>query len=267
MTDELPLNAQHLVPDTGGAGTYCDLCSRELDTASRIQRSLLPAAPPYLCGARLACRSIPAYQVGGDYYDFFRWNEANMDLVIADVTGHNLGSALIMVGTRSALRAHAFSSGSAGEALGLLNELLHEDLSTTELFISMFYGKFNAETRQLLYANAGHSPPLLLRCGEAASVGLDADGMVLGVVRNVVYEEKSIMLREGDVLVLYTDGITEAENQAGELFGTGRLSRSVYAHRGAPPEQIIEGVLGDALAFTGRQSFADDVSLIVMKVD
>ncbi len=254
-------------PDQPSEPTYCELCSREMDTAGRIQRSLLPAAPPYLCGVRLACRSLPAYQVGGDYYDFFRWDEANMDLVIADVTGHNLGSALVMVGARSALRAHAFSSGSAGEALGLLNELLHDDLSTTELFISMFYGKFNAETRQLLFANAGHSPPLLLRCGVAACHGLDAEGLVLGVVKNVVYEEKSIMLKEGDVLVLYTDGITEAGNDAGELFGSVRLCRSVYAHRGAPPEQIIDGVLGDVRTFTGRSSFADDVSLVVMKVD
>jgi phosphoserine phosphatase RsbU/P len=246
---------------------YCELCSRELDTARRIQRSLLPQAPPYLYGVRIACRSIPAYQVGGDYYDFFRWDEHNLDLVIADVSGHNLGSALIMVGTRSVLRAHALRSGGAGDALALLNELLHDDLTSTELFISMFYGKFNSETRQLIYANGGHSPPLLLRCGQDGCRGLDTDGLVLGVVKGVAYEEKSLLLKEGDVLVLYTDGVTEAHSDTGELFGEARLCRSIYAHRGAPPEQMIDGVLGDVLAFTGQTSFTDDVSMVVMKVD
>jgi sigma-B regulation protein RsbU (phosphoserine phosphatase) len=244
-----------------------DEYTREMATASKIQQSLLPDVPPDMRGVRLACRSIPAHVVGGDYYDFFRWDEASLDLVIADVSGHNLGSALIMVETRSVLRAHAFRSGNAGDALAVLNELLYDDLTRTELFISMFYAKFSAETRFLTYANGGHNPPLLLRCGRQGYTGLDADGMVLGVLKGVAFEEKSILLKEGDVLVFYTDGITESQNHSGELFGAERLYQAIYAFRGAPPEVIIEEILKRVQEFSGRKALQDDVSLVVLKID
>lgn len=244
-----------------------DEYTREMATASKIQQSLLPDVPPAMRGVRMACRSIPAHVVGGDYYDFFRWDDSNLDLVIADVSGHNLGSALIMVETRSVLRAHAFRSGNAGDALAVLNELLYDDLSRTELFISMFYAKFSAESRFLSYANGGHNPPLLLRCGQPGYFELDADGMVLGVLKGVAFEEKDLLLREGDVLTFYTDGITESPNDTGELFGTERLYQAIYAYRGAPPEEIIEGVLKRVHEFSGQKTLRDDVSLVVLKID
>ena len=175
--------------------------SRELEMARRIQLSFLPEAPPDLRGVRMACRSIPAHYVGGDYYDFFRWDDKTLDIAIADVSGHDLGAALIMVETRSVLRAHAYRAGNAGDALGLLNELLYDDLTRAELFISMFYAKYSSDTRLLVYANGGHNPPLLLRCGQGGCMDLDTDGMVLGVVKGVAFEEKSILLREGDLML------------------------------------------------------------------
>jgi sigma-B regulation protein RsbU (phosphoserine phosphatase) len=244
-----------------------DEYAREMATASKIQQSLLPDVPPDMRGVRMACRSIPAHVVGGDYYDFFRWDESSLDLVIADVSGHNLGSALIMVETRSVLRAHAFRSGNAGDALAVLNELLYDDLTRAELFISMFYAKFSAETRFLTYANGGHNPPLLLRCGQQGYLGLDADGMVLGVLKGVEFEEKNILLREGDVLTFYTDGITESQNHSGELFGVERLYEALYAYRGAPPEEIVEGVLKRVHEFSGHKELQDDVSLVILKID
>jgi sigma-B regulation protein RsbU (phosphoserine phosphatase) len=250
-------------PNTSEIDEY----AREMATASKIQQSLLPDVPPDMRGVRMACRSIPAHVVGGDYYDFFRWDESSLDLVIADVSGHNLGSALIMVETRSVLRAHAFRSGNAADALAVLNELLYDDLTRTELFISMFYAKFSAETRFLTYANGGHNPPLLLRCGQQGYVGLDADGMVLGVLKGVEFEEKNILLREGDVLTFYTDGITESPNHSGELFGVERLYEALYAYRGAPPEEIIEGVLKRVHEFSGHKELQDDVSLVILKID
>ncbi|RQW87504.1 MAG: serine/threonine-protein phosphatase [Geobacter sp.] len=254
------------------AGRYPDVSeiddyTREIATASKIQQSLLPDVPPDMRGVRMACRSIPAHVVGGDYFDFFRWDESSLDLVIADVSGHNLGSALIMVETRSVLRAHAFRSGNAGDALAVLNELLYDDLTRAELFISMFYAKFSAETRLLTYANGGHNPPLLLRCGQQGYRGLDADGMVLGVLKGVEFEEKNIFLREGDVLTFYTDGITESQNDSGELFGAERLYQALYAYRGTPPEAIIEGVLKHVHDFSGHKALQDDISLVVMKID
>lgn len=241
--------------------------TREMATARQIQKSLMPDIPPLVRGVRMACRSIPAHLVGGDYYDFFRWDDSSLDLVIADVSGHSLGSALIMVAARSTLRAHAFRSGNAAEALAVVNELLYDDLTRAELFVSMFYAKFSTETRLLTYANGGHNPPLLLRCGQPESIGLDADGMVLGVLKGVAFEEKSIRLKEGDVLVFYTDGITESQSHAGELFGAERLYRAVHSLRGAPPEDIIDGVFRRVHEFTGEKALQDDVTLVVMKVD
>lgn len=241
--------------------------ARELEMARRIQLSLLPEAPPDMRGIRIACRSIPSHQVGGDYYDFFRWDDTTLDIAIADVSGHDLGAALIMVETRSVLRAHAYRAGNARDALGLLNELLYDDLTRAELFISMFYTKYSADTRQLVYANGGHNPPLLLRCGQSGSVDLDTDGMVLGVMKGAAFEEKSILLSEGDLLLLYTDGITESQNRAGELFGRDRLCRAVYAYRGAPPENIIDALLAEVKSFTGGSVYQDDMSLVVMKVE
>ncbi|MGA7829057.1 MAG: PP2C family protein-serine/threonine phosphatase [Geobacteraceae bacterium] len=251
------------IPDAQTLDEY----AREMATARKIQQSLLPSVPPDVQGVRMACCSIPAHVVGGDYYDFFRWDDSSLDLVIADVSGHNLGSALIMVETRSVLRAHAYRSGNARDALAVLNELLYDDLSRTELFISMFYAKFSAETRFLTYANGGHNPPLLLRCGQPGYIGLDADGMVLGVLKGVEFEEKGLLLREGDILSFYTDGITESQNAAGELFGTERLYQAIYQHRGAPPEAIIEGVLKSVHDFSGEKALRDDVSLVVLKID
>jgi len=247
--------------------TKVDEYTREMATARKIQQYLLPDVPPDLRGVRMACCSIPAHLVGGDYYDFFRWDDSSIDLVIADVSGHNLGAALIMVETRSVLRAHAFRSGNAGDALAVVNELLYDDLTRTELMISMFYAKLSAETRLLTYANGGHNPPLLLRCGQEGYIELDADGMVLGVQKGVEFEEKNILLKEGDVLTFYTDGITESQNDSGEMFGVERLYQAVYAYRGAPPEGIIDGVLQRVHDFSGRMDLQDDVSLVILKFD
>ncbi len=246
--------------------TYEDL-SREMETARRIQLSLLPQAPPDLLGVRIGCRSVPAHFVGGDYYDFFRRNEYTIDLVIADVSGHDLGASLIMVATRSMLRANIYKSGTARDALAVLNELLFDDLTRTELILTMFYAKYSIDTRLLTYANGGHEPPLLYRCGAEKCSILDSDGMVLGVMKGASFEEKTIRLEEGDLVAFYTDGITEAIGPAGELFGRERLCRSVYRYRGEPPEGIIDGVLADLAEFCGGASFADDVSMVVMKVD
>ncbi|HTY20661.1 MAG TPA: SpoIIE family protein phosphatase, partial [Geobacteraceae bacterium] len=196
---------------------------RELEIAKQIQLSLLPAAPPEFAWAKFAARCVPASQVGGDYFDFFRRGEDTVDFIIADVSGHSVGAALIMVEARSFLRAKVHSTGSAGKMLATLNELLYEDLTKAELFISMFYVKYNVEKRLLTFANAGHNHPFLYSSKERSCTELDADGLILGVRREVTFEEKSIQLQRGDILLLYTDGITEASNPAGDFFGTERL--------------------------------------------
>ncbi|KAF0221181.1 MAG: putative GAF sensor [Geobacteraceae bacterium] len=239
---------------------------RDMELAKQIQLSLLPAAPPELKGVRFAARCVPATHVGGDYYDFFRRGENVVDLVIADVSGHSVGAALIMVETRSVLRAEAISKNNTSAILTALNNLLYEDLSRAELFISMFYIKYNAENLLLTYSSAGHNLPILSRQGEATCRELDAEGLILGVKKEVAFEEKNIQLQKGDVLLLYTDGITEAQNEAGEFFGSGRLCTILTECYREEPEVIIETVLKEVSAFCNSRPLEDDISIVVMKV-
>jgi len=239
---------------------------REMELARQIQLSLLPAAPPELPGVRLAGCCLPATHVGGDYYDFYRREDGILDMVIADVSGHSFGAALMMAEARSVLRAQVNSFTGTGDILASLNDVLYEDLSQAELFITMFYIKYDTATRTLTYSNAGHVSPLLSRRSVSGCCELDAEGLILGVRKGVPFEEKQLPMEEGDVLILYTDGITEAQNDAGELFGLGRLCGIIGARHSESPREISDAVLREVTAFTDGAPPQDDMTMIVMKV-
>ena len=240
---------------------------RDMEIAKQIQLSLLPASFPDLPGVRFACRCVPAAHVGGDYYDFFLREENNIDMIIADVSGHSVGAALIMVETRSVLRAQVHSTTSCTDILTVLNDLLYEDLTRAELFITMFYANYNAESRILNYANAGHNPPILLRRGKSSCTELDAEGLILGVNRAVSFEGKSVQLQQGDLVLFYTDGITEAQSVTGELFGTGRLCTVLTEVFEDEPQKIIDRLLKEITEYTSSNLLQDDISMVVMKVN
>jgi sigma-B regulation protein RsbU (phosphoserine phosphatase) len=240
--------------------------AKEMEIARQIQLSLLPAVPPELIRVKFAARCVSATQVGGDYYDFFRRGDEMVDIIIADVSGHSVGAAFIMVEARSFLRAKVHSTGSAGKMLATLNELLYEDLTKSELFITMFYAKYNAERQLLTYANAGHNRPFLYRPKEGRCSELDAEGLILGVKREVTFEELSIQMQRGDLLLLYTDGIIEARNESGDYFGSDRLCSIIGKVHNKEPEQVVETILMEVKEFSGSQAAEDDISLVVMKV-
>lgn len=187
-------------------------------------------------------------------------------MVIADVSGHSIGAALLMVEARSVLCAQVHSFTSPGDILASLNEILYEDLEQAGLFITLFYVKYDPLSRTLTYSNAGHVLPLISRTSEASCWELDSEGLILGVRKTVAFEEKQLQMREGDVLLLYTDGITEAQNVAGELFGIARLCDILRNNRSLSPRAIIDAVLQEVSAFTGTTALADDVAMIIMKV-
>lgn len=238
--------------------------TRDLEIAKQIQLSLLPESAPRLKGLSIASRCIPAAHVGGDYYDFFERGEGRIDVIMADVSGHSVGAALIMVETRSVLRAQMKETHSAKDVLRLLNELLYEDLSGAELFITMFCAKYDGTTRTLSYANAGHSRPILFRAGGWEE--LDAEGLILGVEQSVSFEEKKVTLEAGDMLLIYTDGIIEAEHETGEFFGVERLCRLVSGLADEEPETVIERVLSEVNTYSWPHPLQDDISMVVMKV-
>jgi phosphoserine phosphatase RsbU/P len=239
---------------------------KEMEIAKQIQLSLLPPSPPALAGVDCAGRCVPATHIGGDYYDIVLHGN-QLDLVIADVSGHSVGAALIMVETRSVLRAQLESLQSPAEVVSALNELLHDDLSRAELFITMTCLSYDTESGLLRYTNAGHPPSLLYRPASATFDLLDAEGLILGVQRGVEFEERTLQTESGDLLLLYTDGIIEAEGTTGELFGTWRLQELLAREYRKPAAGIINAVLEAVHAFTGTVSFQDDISMLLLKFE
>jgi len=238
---------------------------QELDMAREIQQSLLPVNPPEISGIQIACRCLPAASVGGDYYDFFPVDEKALDVVISDVAGHSFGSALLMMETRSVLRAKVNIKYPPAELIGMVNDLLYEDLSRAELLISMFYLRLHVATGRVSYANAGHTRPLLIHARDGSFEELDAEGLLFGVMEGVEFEERTMQLSPGDLLLLHTDGISESENSSGEFFGTERIVEIVRHHHGLSPEDIIDALLQRVDGFTGGRALVDDVTLTVIK--
>ncbi len=238
---------------------------REMEIARRIQMSLLPERPPQVEGLELAGRCVPASAVGGDYYDFFL-ADGRVGLLIADVSGHSVGSALMMAITRGVLRSEIARGKSPAEVLAATNAAMYEDLSQAELFITAFYASYDKGTRTLTYANGGHNPPFVWRAREGRCTPLDADGMLIGVLEDVHYEERATELHPGDVLVLYTDGVTEARNEAGEQFGEERLHRVVEEKGHLSAQELLDEIHRRVCEFSGGLPSRDDITTVVMKV-
>jgi len=240
--------------------------TRDMEIAQQIQRSFLPDSAPIIAGIDVAGRCISAAHVGGDYYDFLLRSDRIVDIVIADVSGHSVGAALIMSEVRTLLRSEANSDRNPGSILEILNDQLHDDLTRAELFITMFYAKYNSESGILSYSNAGHNHPLLQRKDASLSLELDTEGLILGVKKCVLFEERSVKLASGDILLFYTDGLTEACNSEGAMFDTS----GVYAHLRTcahlPAVEIIDSFYAKVHQFTGSQNLQDDISLVVVKI-
>jgi sigma-B regulation protein RsbU (phosphoserine phosphatase) len=240
--------------------------TRDMEIAQQIQKSFLPDSAPYIAGVDIAGRCISAAHVGGDYYDFFMRSDQTVDIVIADVSGHSVGAALIMSEVRTLLKAESNSTRTPSAILESLNIQLYDDLSRSELFITMFYAKYNSATGILNYSNAGHNHPLLQRAGEATTQELDSEGLILGVKEDVDFEELTAELISGDVLLFYTDGLTEACNSEGKMFGTKGVELHLSETLHLPADKIIDSFYAAIHAFTGSQVLQDDISLVVVKI-
>ncbi len=239
---------------------------RELAIAKDIQLGLLPTSIPKVPGIRLGGICIPAKEVGGDYYDYLLHEDGRLDLVIADVSGHNVGAALIMAETRTMIRSRKGHVNTPRELLCELNQFFYEDLTRAELFITLFYLQYRPDIRQITYASAGHSPTLLWQARSKQCIRLDPEGLIIGVKEDFPYEQESLNLEIGDVLLLYTDGLIEAENEQNELFGEDRLIALFSEQCQLPPQEMIDYLVDQVQLFSGRNSFQDDVSLVVMQV-
>ena len=242
---------------------------KEMEIAETVQRNLLPREAPDIPGLELAGRCVPAKKVGGDYFDFFPDAEGRVGILVADVSGHSIGSGIMMAITRGLLQSEAVQSKRPGRLLRDVNRILFNDLLSSELFITMAYFLYSPDRRGLSYVNGGHNPPVLLRAGSDEPELLDADGMAIGLLPDVEFEEKDRELSPGDLLVVYTDGLVEAEDPQGRPFGMERLLGHLQRARHKPAQEILDGLLQAAWEHIGGEdpqgAQQDDLTLVVLK--
>jgi phosphoserine phosphatase RsbU/P len=244
-----------------------DVLEREMKIVGDIQRSLLPTDLPAIPGLELAASYQTSAQAGGDYYDLFPLPGGAWGIMIADVSGHGTPAAVLMAVMHAIVHAYPGPAAPPGAVMEHLNGLLSRHYTCGGgSFVTAFYGVYHPADRTLTYARAGHCPPRFQRGGGGAVTPLDGVGNVpLGILSGVSYDEATVQLCAGDTILFYTDGITEAKNEAGELFGEERLDQLVASHR-AGAAALIERVLGDVRGFEGVRPAADDRTLLAILV-
>jgi sigma-B regulation protein RsbU (phosphoserine phosphatase) len=236
----------------------------ELALARKIQENFLPETLPDLPEVELSALNVPCEEVGGDYYDFLvLGNRKALGIAIGDASGKGIPAALLMASFQAAFHAEAESQRSPAQVLEKLNRLIIRQ-SRSERFVTFFYGLVDVERRVLKYANAGHNPPLLLR-PDGSGVTLDEAGLLLGVSPDTAYRDAELPLTEGDILLLYTDGVTDELSPADEIYGVERLESILRTSRALPLSEILGSIYTSVSEFMGGRP-EDDITLLAMKV-
>jgi sigma-B regulation protein RsbU (phosphoserine phosphatase) len=245
------------------AGTArLEVHDEELQRAREIQESLLPKVIPQLPGFEVASAWQPARAVGRDYFDVLKLGGNRLAICIADVSGKGVPAALLMANVQASLRASVRDLDSPARVCSIINGMLCESIAADK-FVTFFCGVLDAGTHTFRYCNAGHPYPILVSCGAVRT--LDQGGAVLGVFPAWTYQDSSVDLRSGDRLLLFTDGITEAEAPDGEEFGMEKVAAFAKAHAANSAAKINQQLLAQVTEFCGAQ-FQDDATLLVLAV-
>jgi serine phosphatase RsbU (regulator of sigma subunit) len=241
-----------------------DEYEHDLMLAAQVQRQVLPK-PPVCPALELAAAMQTAQLLGGDYYDFFQISENVVDVVIADVSGHGAAASLLMPSLAVALRLRARELEGPAAIIKDLDTVLKQ-ITNTATFVTMFYGRFDQGSRTLQYANGGHNPPLLVRTRTGESLTLKEAGPILGILNQAEYTDTVVALDQGDILTLFTDGVTEQENEAGDEFSLSRLEQVIVSQETESAAALVAHVTEAVSAFAGAKEQADDLTLVVVKV-
>jgi phosphoserine phosphatase RsbU/P len=239
---------------------------RELDFARRVQLNLMPTAPTQPPGWEIATTYRAARVIGGDFYDAFELPATRgwIGLVVADVSGKGLTAALMMAFTRAVLRSAAYNGAGPADALERTNRVLVRD-ARTGLFVTALAAVLDPTRGTLTYASAGHEPALLARSGSGEIEELPAGGLMLGLGASVGTTDEVIELEPGDLLVAYTDGITDAVAADGRRFGDERLRAVIADHRADSAGEVVAAILAAVDAFAGSTDQADDLTLLAVR--
>jgi sigma-B regulation protein RsbU (phosphoserine phosphatase) len=235
----------------------------ELRLAYEIQYNLLPGEPPRLAGYDIAGKSIPAKEVGGDYFDFLAVSENNLAFCLGDVSGKGLPAALLMANLQAAVRSQAMAGTSITSCLERANSLLYRNTSP-EKFATLFFGCLDAAGHVLHYCNAGHNHPFLIG-KETEPLRLSTGGLALGCFESFPFEESQVPMKPGDRLVVFSDGISEAVNDRDEEFGEERVHDLAATNHDASATELIEKILQDVGRHAGNRPQMDDMTLVVVK--
>ncbi len=242
----------------------------ELQIAAEIQRNFLPETIPVTQGFDIAAKSIPAKEVGGDFFDVMPLEVIPMSntrtgIMIADVSGKGVPAALFMALSRIVVRVTAMWFKKPSEVISFANPIIANN-SKTGMFVTLFYGVIDNETRTLTYVNAGHNPPIVLRKKTGEIEELSLTGVAVGALDDAEYEQQELPLFPGDVIVLYTDGITEAVNDREEMYDVPRLIEIIRKNGDSSSQEIANEIIRSVFAFSGTQPQFDDITLMVVKV-
>ncbi|HEV8589925.1 MAG TPA: GAF domain-containing SpoIIE family protein phosphatase [Pyrinomonadaceae bacterium] len=235
----------------------------QLEVARQVQLELLPASDPQLDGFDISAYNFPTEEVSGDYYDWVQIYEDQIGIVIADVSGKGVPAALLMAFLRASLRAASHIGYAPHISMSKVNYLLWESIERNQ-FVTAFYGILDATNRTLAYSNAGHNPPILIDTDGKAHFE-ERGGVPLGMFRDSRYYEYYATIDAGQIFILYTDGVTEATNPAGEEYGRDRLADAVLRARELPAREIIDSIHRDLMSWTDGQGATDDVTFFVVK--
>jgi sigma-B regulation protein RsbU (phosphoserine phosphatase) len=235
----------------------------QLEVARQVQLELLPASDPQLEGFDICAWNFSTEEVSGDYYDWVSIYEDQIGLVIADVSGKGVPAALLMAFLRASLRAAIHIGYAPHISMSKVNYLLWESIERNQ-FVTAFYGVLDASNKTLAYTNAGHNPPLLMDADGTARF-MERGGLPLGMFKTARYYEYYQAIEPGQILVLYTDGATEANGANGEEYGRARLEAAVRASRHMSARDLITAIQQDVLAWTDGRGASDDMTFFIIK--
>lgn len=235
----------------------------EMRLAYDIQVDLLPKSQPVVKGYSIAGRSIPAKEVGGDYFDFIVQDEKHLTFCVGDITGKGMPAAILMANLQASLRGQAISGKPCKECVSLTNDLLYYNTAPNK-FATLFYGVLNTEKDEITYCNAGHNNPILISDADKITRP-DIGGLIVGIAPSVSYDEATISLNTNDILIVFSDGITEAMNKDEEEFDEPRLIELIKASKGKSSEELIDLIFNEVNNFSKGQPQSDDMTIVIIK--
>jgi sigma-B regulation protein RsbU (phosphoserine phosphatase) len=263
--NRMAADLRHTIDDLQRTTAEKERYASEMEIAQEIQQTFLPERIPDIPGFEIAATTIPAMEIGGDLYDFIPREDGSMGFVIADVSGKGVSAALYMALCRTQIHTCGAGTREPAEAIDQANRLIYDE-GRSSMFITVFFAVLDPLKMTLSYVNAGHNPPLLIRGDPPVAQTLEGRGIALGVIDDTRAKTSTLPLRHGDLILLYTDGVTEAFNEREEYYGEERMNAMITKNRFRPAREIGEALLEDIRLFAGPAPQSDDITFIIVKV-